>query len=205
MLSVIQSFTFLVLLATAWVAQARNIARGSPHTSNIPGGTVFAPDWATCANDDSLKQPFGNTASIAVRPDCDAAIDVVCKVAVSDYSKGRQMRNLKATSGAGSSCEANILFSQPKLADALDYDSCVKSFQGITTLCLLLGDAPYASPAQQAGVTNVIYTQDGGPGNSTYPKMMASNLYNLKPGYMVGPPNYFGGVSYGTDVTGTYG
>ncbi|KAI4122807.1 MAG: hypothetical protein LQ338_005598 [Usnochroma carphineum] len=176
----------------------------------IPGGTVYAPNWATCANDDSIKNPFGSTAPISVRPDCDSAIDTVCKVAESDYTSGRQMRNLKAHSGNTDACEVNILFSQPKLADTFDYNTCVQGFFGITTLCMLLGDAnaKYAATAQQAGVTNVIYTQDGGAGNSTYPLMKASNLYNLKPGYMAGPPGYFGGpglYSYSTDVTGTYG
>ncbi|KAL8716597.1 MAG: hypothetical protein Q9225_006087 [Loekoesia sp. 1 TL-2023] len=204
MLSAFHCLAFLVIPTTVWVAQSRHIPRDSPQTSDIPGGTVFAPDWPTCA-DHPAFEPFGKTSAIAVRPDCDTAIDVVCKIAVADYSKGRRMRNLKASFGTNNSCETHILFSQPKLADPLDYDGCVKSFQSITTQCMLLGDAKYASPGQQAGVVNVIYTQDGGAGYSTYPMMKASNLYNLKPGYMVGPPDYFGGESYGTDVSGTFG
>lgn len=211
MLSTLPRFVLILLPATVLVTHARNVPRkdNSPHTANISGGTVFAPNWPTCSDDGAIKNPFGTTAPISVRPDCDSAIDLVCKVAVADYSKGRQMRNLKATSGSPNACEVNILFSQPKLADPYDYPTCVAGFQDITTHCMLLGDqnAKYAATAQQAGVANVIYTQDGGGGNSTYPMMKASMIYNLKPGYMAGPPGYFGpgGLSYGTDVTGTFG
>ncbi|KAI4159752.1 MAG: hypothetical protein L6R39_000309 [Caloplaca ligustica] len=209
MLSVLP-FAFLILPATVLVAHARSIVRkDAPHTYGIAGGTVFAPNWATCANDPSVQIPFGNTAAITVRPDCDTAIDIVCKVATADYTKGRQMRNLKASSGSPNACEVNILFSQPKLADVFSYEICVKGFQDITTQCMLLGEdaGPWAAPAAQAGVTNAVYTQEGGAGNSTYPMMKASTQFNLKPAYMAGPPGYFGpgGISYGLDVSGTYG
>ncbi|KAL9597674.1 MAG: hypothetical protein Q9219_005001 [cf. Caloplaca sp. 3 TL-2023] len=205
--SVLQYFTFLVIPTTVWLAQGRVVPRDGPHTYEIPGGTIFAPDWATCANDDSVKGPFGSTSALSVRPSCDTVINIVCRVAVDDYSKGRQMRNLVASSDGENPCQASILFSQPKLADTFDYEGCVKDFQKITTACMLLGDdnAKYAANAQQAGVMNVEYTAEGGASNTAYPKMKASDRFNYKPGYMVGPPNYFGGVGYGTDVTGTFG
>ncbi|KAL9030833.1 MAG: hypothetical protein Q9196_001087 [Gyalolechia fulgens] len=204
MLSSFRCFSFLVIPMLVWVAQGRNLPRGDPKTYDITGGTVYAPNGQTCAAESSIKNPFGNTDPIAVRPDCDSAIEIVCRATMADYLKARQMQNLRASVGVGNKCEATILFSQPKLADPFDYASCVTSFQMITIECMLIQRGSDGSPGQQGGVVNVEYTADGGSWNSTYPMMKASDRFNNKPGYMVGPPAYFGNRSYGVDVSGLY-
>lgn len=188
-----------------WVAQGRNVPRGNdPATYNTNGGTVYAPNHATCVADDSLKTPFRGTGPITVRPDCDGAISRVCTVVAAQYAKGNQMNNIRAKSDGNGSCEATILFSQPKLADPVDYDQCVSVFQWITVGCMLPQRGSSGTPGAQGGVVNVEYTAEGGPDNTTYPLMKASDHFNYGPGYMVGPPGYFGGYSYGEDVSGLY-
>ncbi|KAL8931035.1 MAG: hypothetical protein Q9208_000137 [Pyrenodesmia sp. 3 TL-2023] len=201
---------FLLLPATVLVAHARNIRRDDPDISQFTGGITFPPQ-TVCSDNAAIKGPFGPTDPITVQNDCDTAINIVCTYAFNDYQANRQMNNIKARAGEGFPCEATILFSQPKMADPFDYASCVANFLDITTKCSLIGasTAKWAAANQQAGVRNVIYTPEGLGVNSTYPRMKASNVYNHFPGYLIGPPDYFGKtkigpVSFAMDVTDVY-
>ncbi|KAL8997225.1 MAG: hypothetical protein Q9188_006379 [Gyalolechia gomerana] len=189
-----------------WIAQGRNLPRDNPKTYNVQDGTVYAPYDATCAADGYISNPFGRTSPVTVRPDCDAAISVVCTRAVADYQKGREfdMRNIRASFGDTNKCEATMMFSTPKLDKPIDYQSCVGVFQMITVGCMLVQEGSSGSPGQQAGVVNVEYSAQGGDWNTTYPMMKASERFSNDPGFMVGPPGYFGNRSYGVDISGVY-
>ncbi|KAL8906508.1 MAG: hypothetical protein Q9207_001994 [Kuettlingeria erythrocarpa] len=203
--------SFLLLPATILVAHARNLPRGDPDISQYTGGITFPPQ-TVCSDNAAIKEPFGPTDTITVQPDCDSAINIVCTYATNDYTSNRQMNNVKARAGEANPCEVTIMFSAPKMAQPFDFAQCVSEFQAITTRCSLIGasTAKWAAAAQQAGVKNVIYTADGLGVNSTYPRMKASNVYNHLPGYMVGPPDYFGKtdegrtLSFAMDVTDVY-
>ncbi|KAL6721969.1 hypothetical protein ACLMJK_001074 [Lecanora helva] len=154
--------------------------------------TYFAPNWPTCGNDHTMTDlNMWTTIDVNVRPDCDTVIDSICSAAVKEASRPGQMRSLTAKSGT---CQGFILFSQRTLADPLDYDICVGNFQSITKTCMLIGEGKnYASDKHQAGVQNVFHNPKQTP-PSTYTWTAATN-WNLYPGYMMGPPGYFGDIS----------
>lgn len=122
-------------------------------------------------------------------------------------------------------CEAHIFVNGVNISADFTYDTCVQDFQSITETCMLLDPkGKYAESGKQAGVMRALYSEGGtnGPiytteivggnetevlsyppgaqpaGTGTAPNWMLAMQDN--PGYMVGPPGYFGSV-FGCDAT----
>ncbi|KAL8941600.1 MAG: hypothetical protein Q9216_002151 [Gyalolechia sp. 2 TL-2023] len=205
MLSSFRYISLLVIPMVVWVGQGRNIPRDDPAGFWTTDGVVYAPYHATCADDPSIKNPFGMTSPITVKNDCDTAMSRVCGYAVANFQKNEAVNDIRAAYGDGpNKCEATLLFPAPRLAEPITYDVCIGVFQSITVGCMLVQPGSVGTPGQQAGLVHVEYTANGGAWNTTYPRMKASNFGNYNPGYMVGPPKYFGNYSYGIDISNTY-
>lgn len=160
--------------------------------------TNFSPDSPTCANDQKLAQcllPDHSTADVTVQPDCDVVIDYIC-AAVDKMStmppETRDMRSLTYSTDSGT-CEGKILFADPKLADPVNYATCVQGFQSITTTCMLIDGKTknQASAGQQAGVMNIFHRYKNEPPKGIW---QASTAWGNMPGYMMGPNWYWGPV-----------
>ncbi|KAL8904472.1 MAG: hypothetical protein Q9207_003236 [Kuettlingeria erythrocarpa] len=142
--------------------------------------TEFPRSPATCANANA-DLPY-----VIVQPLCDTAIEVICNVTVDLNANSSSLDRYRAVGEYGlGSCEAQIIFPEPRPTFAWDIDTCVKAFQKITINCMLLRRRWSAKePGQQAGLLGIAFDDQLG----------FSALDATGPGYMVGPPAYYGDI-----------
>jgi len=202
LLSILATVHALPQAGTKEAPSPQVIARSSqPTFVDSHGNTIFAPNWATCANDNSLSginnPPSTSTVTIS---DCDAAIEAICVAADSLYKKQVAFgpRWAFGPSGIGktvNTCEAHMSFSMIYLADPLTHDSCVASFQQISVPCMVIGSGKYAAAGKQAGVMNMVHTVGTTGGCNSYPTWGASKYYSQeRPGYAIAQAGYFGDI-----------
>ncbi len=142
--------------------------------------TEFPASPATCANANA-DLPY-----VIVQPLCDTAIGVICNVTVNLYANSSSLDRYRAIGEYGlGSCEAQIIFPEPRPTFAWDVAKCVEEFQQITINCMLLRRRWSAKePGQQAGISGVAFDDELG----------FSALDATGPGYLVGPPSYYGDI-----------
>ena len=70
----------------------------------------------------------------------------------------------------------------------------MKDFQSITIECMLVGSGRFAWEGAQAGVKGITYHADGQDSSVSNPIFTATGAGG-SPGYMVGPPSWYGNLS----------
>lgn len=141
--------------------------------------TEFPASPATCANANA-DLPY-----VIVQPVCDLAISAICNVTVALNANLTSLDRYRAVTDVGpGSCEAQIIFPEPRPTFIWDSGVCVKAFQDITINCMLLRRKWSAPVGQQAGISGVVFDEELG----------FSALNTAGPGYLVGPPNYYGDI-----------
>lgn len=198
LLSALATTTAIPLAGTDNAPSFHHTPRSLPSTKiDSSGRTIYAPNWATCANDASITSVFPGGSTVTIS-DCDAAIEAICVAADNMYKSqvaGDHKIPLQSMSKTVNTCEAHISFTQTTLADPLTHDSCVSSFQQISVECMVIGPGKYAAPGKQAGLMNMIYNPSAtGGACSNDPPLKSSNAYNLYPGYAVAQSGYFGDI-----------
>ena len=170
----------------------------------------YPRDFATCVSADELLYPyFGSTDFVLVQPNCDIAIDAICAqvplgVINTPYA------SYVATAGTNDTdpgsddtpdpCQAHLVgLGQYNLLKLVDYDTCVKGFQNITIDCMLLDYGVHAKRGMQAGVKGVQITYPE-PAYASRADMEIRSIGLLDPGFLVGPPGYFGNVNLDVEV-----
>ena len=163
----------------------------------------FPTSEETCVEDLTGRLHSTNLAGlpyVTVQPLCDNTISTLCAL-TTDPSAAFPSRGLKATAtnrrgadGVGP-CEAHLLFgtNNPRPKD-WSYKNCIAKFQKITVECMLIGVGKHAFESQQAGVLGVAYNAEGEDSSVANPRWRAAND-DGSPGFMVGPPGWFGNVS----------
>lgn len=182
------------LLAFASALPSNLDARGVTHpTERWTCGpscskVVFNPDEPTCGGAkylDSLK----TTTTVIVEPDCNIVIDTICKAAEKLVKTQQPVHSLTATFGT---CKGDFLISTTE-ADPkeVNYDTCVKAFQGISSGCML-----NVGVGKQYGAQNVEYREKDGN------QWTASTQYQQKtPGYLLGPsPDIWGAANWQNEM-----
>ncbi|KAL6719361.1 hypothetical protein ACLMJK_003600 [Lecanora helva] len=173
-----------------------------PHTEIVQNnykGTVieFAQQWPTCSNDKTFLYTKGEdrtTATVNTQPDCDQVIDNICKAVVRAQAPGRTVDSIKAYDSISStvnSCQGFIMFSQLDDMQGLTYDGCASMGTSVSQTCLLMGGKSsnnYASEGRQAGVQNVHWTSTSAP-------YWFYDYRDNEPGFLLGPPEYFGSLN----------
>ncbi|KAI4184104.1 MAG: hypothetical protein LQ346_006165 [Caloplaca aetnensis] len=142
--------------------------------------TEFPASPATCANSNA-DLPY-----VIVQPLCDSAIAVICNVTVDRYTNSSSLDRYRAVGEVAiGACEAQIIFPEPRPTFTWDVNTCVKAFQEITINCMLLRRRWSAKePGQQAGISGLAFDDQLG----------FSALDATGPGYLVGPPTYYGDI-----------
>ena len=182
-----------ILLSTISAKPLSMTPRGQQHgTLWVKGNDEFidfAPGWPTCQNDQTLQYINSSfTPDVTVQPDCDNAIDLVCRAANKQGNSGGFLYDMTSTIGT---CQAHIVLTDydghVSVPSGFTYDSCVQSFQQITTQCMLLDPkGKYASKGQQAGVLNTYY-KTGGTNGAWYWSSDGTGSATPSPGAVVGP------------------
>ena len=199
MLSILVLVAFAAASAVSWPLSARSRRTQTQYSPDDGDFYVnFTPDYPTCANDVNLQDSVGDYASktnVTVRPDCDVVIDYICAAVDAMAHRPPQNADMTSLTFSKSTCAGLILFpANKKLDTPIDYASCVSSFQSITKTCMLLDGSAgqnYASAGQQAGVMNIFHQfNNPSPGS----RWQVSSAWGAMPGFMMGPPNYWGPV-----------
>ena len=173
--------------------------------------TRYPRDVATCVNgDDRLFPFFGYADFVLVQPNCDVAIDALCAqvpLGVIDTPYA----TFVATAGTNDTdptsddtpdpCQAHLVgLGENNLLKLADYDTCVQGFQNITIDCMLLNYGAHAIKGMQAGVKGV-QIEFPDPANASLPDdIKIRSIGLLDPGFLVGPPGYFGNVSLDVEL-----
>ncbi|KAL8898658.1 MAG: hypothetical protein Q9192_001960 [Flavoplaca navasiana] len=173
--------------------------------------TQYPRDVATCVSaDDRLYPYFGDTGFVLVQPNCDVAIDALCAqvpLGIIDLPYA----SFVATAGTNDTdptsddtpdtCQAHLVgLGENNLLKLADYDTCVRGFQNITIDCMLLDYGEHAKRGMQAGVKGV-QIEFPDPANASLPDdVKIRSIGLLDPGFLVGPPGYFGNVSLDEEV-----
>lgn len=169
----------------------------------------FVRGNSTCVSENAqLYDTFGKTASVKVQPNCDIAINALCSLAP---LKDPPMVYATYTAiGPNNSaddpeaCQAHLVGLGRSNLLEFDYASCVQGFQNITIDCMLLNYGRGAKKGLQAGVRGVLIEFPPLPANGSKagekgfvaPKNVSIHPNPiLDPGFLVGPPGYFGNVS----------
>ena len=170
----------------------------------------WSPQWPTCGNDVSLTTEIGlsTNTNVDVHNDCDAVIDAICRAA--DFEASSDNNTMLSLSETHGTCEGHILFNtSTKLGPTvLNYNSCVKGFQGITESCMLIDDPnnknDYASVGHQFGVQNVQWVEKplDGLGQWEVSTQWTQGKTSM-PGSMIGAAGVFGKVD-GYDALKTF-
>ena len=178
------------------------LALSSPLLPRQQDRISFPTSEETCIEDPTGRLHSTNLAGlpyVTVQPLCDNTISTLCAL-TTDPSAALPSRGLKATAtnsqgtDAGA-CEAHLLFEASSLRPKdWNYESCIAKFQKITIECMLIGVGKHAFNGQQAGVLGVLYLPTGKDSSVANPRWRAAND-DGSPGFMVGPPGWFGNVS----------
>ncbi|KAI4281559.1 MAG: hypothetical protein L6R38_003606 [Xanthoria sp. 2 TBL-2021] len=164
---------------------------------------------STCVSESApLYDTFGKTASVKVQPNCDIAINALCSLAP---LKDPPMVYATYTAiGPNNSaadpeaCQAHLVGLGKSNLLEFNYATCIQGFQNITIDCMLLNYGKRAKKGMQAGVRGVLIEFPPLPANGSkvgeegfLPPKNVSIHPNpiLDPGFLVGPPGYFGDVS----------
>ena len=199
--TILAALPFLLSLATAIPT---TLSARDDHPSMLwtcgPGcaHTVFDDAQATCGSDKTLER-LSTTVTVNVQPDCDQVIDTICKASDQLIQASRPMVNLAHTVGT---CEGHLLF-EAVTADqsTMSYAPCVKSFQDITSTCMLMGGAKNAAGVgKQFGLENVFYQLLPSGDDWTANNQWVQN----KPGFLMGPPGVWGTNNWGTSKDANY-
>ena len=169
----------------------------------VLGQVVFySREESTCvSSNDALFDIFGYTPAVNVQPNCDNAIHAVCSL----FSIQPQKNYATYTAAAPVStdpeaCQVHLVGFGTSNNLPLNYTSCVEGFQSITIECMLLGVGKYAEETLQAGVRGVYIEppqnvpKAGEDGFVTPTDVSITGNGLLSPGFLVGPPGYFGEV-----------
>ncbi|KAL9001446.1 MAG: hypothetical protein Q9169_000021 [Polycauliona sp. 2 TL-2023] len=199
-------FQLIVSLAFATLS----LGQANPSTE----ATIYSRDIATCAaNDTKISNTFGETEYVLVQPNCDAAIDAVCRgapllmanISYATYTATASSRQTRPDSDDDPEpCQVHLVGLGTSNLLRLTYATCVAGFQNITVNCMLLNYGAYAKRGAQAGVKGVQISYPSPPQGAPEPgdegfkaptDVFIRSLGLLDPGFLVGPPGYFGNVS----------
>ncbi|CAO1603320.1 hypothetical protein XANCAGTX0491_006908 [Xanthoria calcicola] len=169
----------------------------------------FARENSTCVSENQqLYDTFGDTATVKVQPNCDVAINALCSLApLKDppmvYATYTAI-GPNNTADDPDACQAYLVGLGRSNLLEYNYDTCVQGFQNITIDCMLVGYGNRARRRRQAGVRGVLIEFPPLPANGSKPGdagFVAPRNVSihpnplLDPGFLVGPPGYFGDVS----------
>ncbi|KAL8909857.1 MAG: hypothetical protein Q9171_004844 [Xanthocarpia ochracea] len=165
----------------------------------VLGQAVFySREEETCvSSNDTLFNIFGYTPTVNVQPNCDNAIHAVCSLFSIQAPKNYATYTATApNSDDPEACQVHLVGYGLTNNLPINYTSCVEGFQSITIDCMLLNYGKYAIENLQAGVRGVYIEPPQNVSNGfltpTDVTITAPGL--LSPGFLVGPPAYFGDV-----------
>ncbi|KAL8925647.1 MAG: hypothetical protein Q9172_002151 [Xanthocarpia lactea] len=163
---------------------------------------IYSREEATCvSSNNTVFDIFGYTPTVNVQPNCDNAINAVCSL----FSIQAETNYATYTATAPNSndpeaCQVHLVGYGNANNLPTNYTSCVEGFQSITINCMLLGYGKYAEEKLQAGVRGVYIEppqnvpKAGEEGFVTPTNVTITAPGLLSPGFLVGPPGYFGEV-----------
>lgn len=165
--------------------------------------TFYSRTNSTCVKDDTLilLDSFHETYGIIkVQPNCDDAINAVCSQALIAPPQNKATYTATAPNPSDpEACQVHLVGLGTANKLPTTYETCVEGFQSITIDCMLLGYGRSAEKGVQAGVRGVYVSSElpavSGPGYLTAKNISITADSLQGPGFLVGPPGYFGDVS----------